>query len=72
MSSFIQIIAETENRLDTLLSTQSLSRSRAAQLIKLGSVTVNGKNETKPSRKLQQGDEVVCEIPDARETENRP
>ncbi len=56
-------------RLDVLLTDDEISRSRAAALIKDGCVSVNGKIETKPSAKPEQG-LVVLTIPDAEEPEN--
>ena len=52
-------------RLDVLLSKDgTLSRSRAADLIREGAVTVNGKVEVKPSCKPAAGDKVLLTLPD--------
>ena len=52
-------------RLDVLLSKDgTLSRSRAADLIREGAVTVNGKAETKPSAKPAPGAQVCLTLPD--------
>ena len=52
-------------RLDVLLSRDgTLSRSRAADLIREGAVTVNGKTENKPSAKAPNGAKVVLTMPD--------
>ena len=54
-------------RLDVLLSRDgALSRSRAAELIKDGAVTVNGKAENKPSAKPASGAQVCVSVPDPR------
>jgi len=52
-------------RLDVLLSKDgTLSRSRAADLIREGAVTVNGKVENKPSAKPSAGAQVVLTMPE--------
>ena len=52
-------------RLDVLLSKDgTLSRSRAADLIREGAVTVNGKVENKPSAKPAAGAQVVLTMPE--------
>jgi len=52
-------------RLDVLLSAGGeVSRSRAAELIRQGAVTVNGKTETKPSAKPEAGAEVALTLPE--------
>jgi len=54
-------------RLDVLLSSDGvLSRSRAAELIREGAVTVNGKTETKPSAKIAVGAAVCLALPEVR------
>lgn len=56
-------------RLDRLLCTEDISRSRAAQLIREGAVRVDGKVVTKPSHVPKDGEEVVLILPEATETE---
>ena len=54
-------------RLDVLLSRDgALSRSRAAELIRAGDVTVDGKTETKPACKPAPGAAIALELPDVR------
>ena len=54
-------------RLDVLLSRDgTLSRSRAAELIRQGAVAVNGKPELKPASKPDPGAEIRLEMPDVR------
>ena len=54
-------------RLDVLLSRDgTLSRSRAAELIRQGAVAVNGKPELKPACKPDPGAEICLEMPDVR------
>ena len=54
-------------RLDVLLSRDgTLSRSRAAELIRQGAVAVNGKPELKPACKPDPGAEIRLEMPDVR------
>ena len=56
------------SRLDVLLSQDgNLSRSRAAELIRQGAVTVNGKPETKPACKPDAGALVLLDMPEVRE-----
>ena len=64
---------EEENvRLDLFLATHtSLSRSRAAEIIKENLVTVNGKNEKK-NFLLFPGDEVLALLPEDKELEAGP
>ncbi|MBQ9301013.1 MAG: RluA family pseudouridine synthase [Clostridia bacterium] len=51
-------------RLDVLLSRDgTLSRSRAAELIRAGAVTVNGKTERKPACKPGPGADILLEMP---------
>ena len=57
------------SRLDVLLSRSGgLSRSRAAELIRQGAVTVNGKREEKPACKPEEGAEILLDMPPVRET----
>lgn len=57
-------------RLDVLLSQDGeISRSRAAQLIREGRVTVNGRAETRPAAKAGNGDTVALDMPQAKPTE---
>ena len=74
-------ISETNNiieregngtRLDVLLVTEDLTRSRIAGLIRDGAVQVNGKTETRPSAKPGPGDTVRLTLPPIRETANAP
>ena len=54
-------------RLDVLLSRDgALSRSRAAELIRQGAVTVNGRPETKPACKPDAGAAIALDMPEAR------
>lgn len=55
-------------RLDVLLAEGDLSRSRAAQLIRQGQVTVNGKTVLKPSFQAAEGDKVCLSLPPPAET----
>ncbi|MCP4592481.1 MAG: RluA family pseudouridine synthase, partial [bacterium] len=54
-----------DERLDRVLADRlpELSRAQAQRLIKAGEVTVNGR-PSKPSYRVQVGDEVVARIPD--------
>lgn len=57
-------------RLDVLLSQDGeISRSRAAQLIREGRVTVNGRAEMRPALKAGNGDTVELDMPQAKPTE---
>ena len=52
-------------RLDVLLSRDgTLSRSRAAELIRSGAVTVNGRPELKPASKPAAGADIALEMPE--------
>ncbi len=64
---------EKENvRLDSFLAgSTSLSRSRAAEIIKENLVTVNGKNEKK-NFLLSRGDEILALLPEDKELEAKP
>ncbi len=54
-------------RLDVTLSKDGeLSRSRAAALIKEGSVTVNGRTEDKPSFKAENGAVILLDLPEVK------
>lgn len=68
----LQITASAGIRLDVLVSEggTELSRSRVAQLIKDGLVTVNNRIETKPSYKASESDVIFVTIPDAKESSN--
>ncbi len=68
----LQITASAGIRLDVLVSEggTELSRSRVAQLIKDGLVTVNNRIETKPSYKSSESDVIYVTIPDAKESSN--
>lgn len=68
----LQITASAGIRLDVLVSEggTELSRSRVAQLIKDGLVTVNNRIETKPSYKASESDVIYVTIPDAKESSN--
>lgn len=57
-----------DERLDVLLSGGGISRSRAAELIRAGHASVNGKREDKPSFRVKEGDSVLLRQPDAVET----
>jgi len=62
---FIQEGEGGDERLDRVLADRlpDLSRAQAQRLIKTGEVTVNGRT-SKPSYRVQVGDEVVARIPD--------
>ncbi|MBO4837169.1 MAG: RluA family pseudouridine synthase [Clostridia bacterium] len=61
------------SRLDVLLSRDgTLSRSRAADLIRQGMARVNGRTETKPSYKAETGAAVEMDIPELRPSAVRP
>jgi len=72
MAADIQVSGEAGERLDVALSRADISRSRAASLIRDGLVSVNGRTETKPAFKLNAGDVVRCQMPDAEPDENEP
>ena len=60
-------------RLDVLLSRDgTLSRSRAADLVRSGMVMVDGKAETKPSAKPAQGTRVCLTLPPVQPAEAQP
>ena len=59
-----------EERLDKLLVSGTLTRSRAASLIHEGRVTVNGIVVDHPSFKPKNGDIVAVNIPDTEDTAN--
>ena len=59
-----------EERLDKLLVSGTLTRSRAAALIHEGQVTVSGKVVTQPSFKPKNGDIVAVIIPETEDTAN--
>ncbi len=55
-------------RLDVLLASQGMSRSRASALIRKGCATVEGTVELRPSFRPDIGDKVVLDIPEVVET----
>ena len=59
-------------RLDVLLASDDLTRSRVSALIREGAVEVNGKTETRPSAKPGPADTVKLTLPPVRDTENKP
>lgn len=59
-----------EERLDKLLATDTLTRSRAAALIREGQVSVNGIVVNQPSFKPKIGDEVVITLPESADSVN--
>ena len=59
-----------EERLDKLLATDTLTRSRAAALIREGQVSVNGIVVNQPSFKPRIGDEVVITLPESADSVN--
>ena len=55
------------DRLDVTLSRNGeITRSRAAALIKEGCVTVNGKTETKPAARPEEGAEILLALPEVK------
>lgn len=62
------LIDGRDERLDVLLAQGDISRSRAAQLIREGRVTVNGEKEDKPSFRVRAGDSVCLRLPPAKDT----
>lgn len=58
-----QVFIGDGSRLDVLTSTDGLTRSRAAALIKEGQVAVNGVVVLKPSYKTAEGDRVELTLP---------
>ena len=59
-----------EERLDKLLVSGTLTRSRAAALIHEGQVTINGKVVSQPSFKPKFGDVVAVNVPESEDTAN--
>ncbi|MEZ7872233.1 MAG: RluA family pseudouridine synthase [Eubacteriales bacterium] len=59
-----------EERLDKLLVSDTLTRSRAAALIHEGRVTINGKVVSQPSFKPKFGDVVAVNVPESEDTAN--
>lgn len=57
-----------EERLDRLLASDTLTRSRAAALIREGQCSVNGKVVMQPAFKSKNGDRVVLSVPEAAES----
>lgn len=62
------VIEGRDERLDVLLTQGDISRSRAAQMIREGHVTVNGKTVDKPSFRAQTGDSVCLSVPPVKDT----
>ena len=62
----------TGERLDKVLTTDDLSRSRAAALIRDGRATVDGKVVNTPSFKAHSGSQVVLSVPMMEETSDKP
>lgn len=61
----LRSIVGTGERLDVALVQADITRSRAANLIKDGCVTVNGHIETRASYKTDIRDEIVLDMPEA-------
>ena len=70
----IKLIAEDNySRLDVFVASNcDLTRSRAQKLIADGLLTLNGKQQTKPSVDVKEGDEVVVTLPPAIELNVQP
>ncbi len=66
--------ALSTGRLDRALAevVPELSRSRLAELIRQGAVTVEGREERRPSAKVQAGARLQIQIPDPRPAEAQP
>ncbi len=62
LSAPLQVLEGGEQRLDKFLQTQFSSRSEAGRIISDGLVRVNGKQETKKSFRLSQGDAVEIDL----------
>ena len=67
----MQITLNEEKRIDKI-ELEGLSRSRLANLIEEGCVSVNGKTILKPSFKAKAGDEIKINIPEVKEIELKP
>lgn len=67
----MQITLNEEKRIDKI-ELEGLSRSRLANLIEEGCVSVNGKIILKPSFKAKAGDEITINIPEVKEIELKP
>ena len=68
-----RLIVEQKNRLDkTLANALDVSRNQIEKLIKDGLVSVNAKTTTKPSFKVEEGDEIVYEFKEAEKREAVP
>ena len=61
-------LSGTGERLDTLMAGEELSRSRAAALIEMGQVTVDGTVAKKPSLRPATGALVLVRLPPVKET----
>ena len=70
----LERVAEKADRLDRVLadSVPDLSRSRLAELIRQGAVTVGGHVVTRPSAKVRVGDPMVVEVPPPLPAEAQP
>ncbi len=66
---FVVPVEMESERLDTFLaeSVDHLSRSFLQKLIKGGNVTLNQSEVYKPSTPLQEGDEIICTLPESME-----
>lgn len=67
-------VALSTGRLDRVLAevVPDLSRSRLAELIRQGAVTVEGREERRPSAKVHEGARLQLQIPDPRPAEAQP
>lgn len=66
------IVEESGQRIDKYIAEkQELSRVAVQRLIEEGNILVNGK-KAKPSYAVQVGDEVIIQIPEAKETDLKP
>lgn len=66
------IVEESGQRIDKYIAEkQELSRVAVQRLIEKGNILVNGK-KAKPSYAVQVGDEVIIQMPEAKETDLKP